>query len=188
MTARGTIRVPGDKSISHRALIFGALATGESQISGILESADVRSTASVLRALGVRIPDLSRSFRFSGKGLGGLRQPGSSLDAGNSGMVRWDTAGNPLSTVRIEGMRSRVAAVGGENLEQPAGRGQHLAGRDRRPIDAAEHLARVGNVVGLLAVDPPPRVEPLFEIDGQRELMAGRKGDGRGRHGGVLAG
>ena len=85
MTSRGTVRVPGDKSISHRALIIGALATGESQISGILESADVRSTASVLRSLGVSVPDLSQSFRFSGKGLRGLRQPGSPLDAGNSG-------------------------------------------------------------------------------------------------------
>ena len=85
MSARGTVRVPGDKSISHRALIFGALATGESQISGILESADVRSTASVLRLLGVSVPDLSQSFRFSGKGTHGLQQPGSPLDAGNSG-------------------------------------------------------------------------------------------------------
>lgn len=85
MTSRGTVRVPGDKSISHRALIIGALATGESQISGILESADVRSTASVLRSLGVSVPDLSQSFRLSGKGLRGLRQPGSPLDAGNSG-------------------------------------------------------------------------------------------------------
>jgi 3-phosphoshikimate 1-carboxyvinyltransferase len=85
MTARGTIRVPGDKSISHRALILGALAAGESHISGILQSADVRSTASVLRALGVSVPDLSHSFRLVGKGLRSLRQPGTPLDAGNSG-------------------------------------------------------------------------------------------------------
>ncbi len=106
MTARGTIRVPGDKSISHRALILGALAAGESQISGILESADVRSTASVLRSLGVRIPDLSQSFRFSGKGLQGLRQPGSSLDAGNSGttvrLMSGVVAAHPFAS-RFEG-------------------------------------------------------------------------------------
>ncbi|HZJ00741.1 MAG TPA: hypothetical protein VFD22_08770, partial [Gemmatimonadaceae bacterium] len=106
MTARGTVRVPGDKSISHRALILGALATGESQVSGILESADVRSTASVLRALGVRIPDLSQSFRFSGKGLRGLRQPGSSLDAGNSGttvrLMSGVVAAHPFAS-RFEG-------------------------------------------------------------------------------------
>ena len=85
MNARGKIRVPGDKSISHRALILGAVASGESRISGILQSADVHSTASVLRALGVSVPDLSDSFRLVGKGLRGLRQPGTSLDAGNSG-------------------------------------------------------------------------------------------------------
>lgn len=106
MTSRGTIRVPGDKSISHRALILGALATGESQISGILESADVRSTASVLRSLGVSVPDLSQSFRFSGKGLRGLRQPGSPLDAGNSGttvrLMSGAVAAHPF-TSRFEG-------------------------------------------------------------------------------------
>ena len=106
MTARGTIRVPGDKSISHRALILGALAAGESHISGILQSADVHSTASVLRALGVSVPDLSDSFRLSGKGLRGLRQPGTPLNAGNSGTtVRLMTgvvAAHPF-TARVEG-------------------------------------------------------------------------------------
>lgn len=106
MSARGEVRVPGDKSISHRALIFGALAQGESQISGILESADVHSTAGVLRALGVAIPDLSSSFTFRGKGLHGLRQPGSSLDAGNSGttvrLMSGVVAAQPI-TARFEG-------------------------------------------------------------------------------------
>lgn len=85
MTARGTVRVPGDKSISHRALILSALASGESRISGILESADIHSTASVLRAMGVAVPDLSPSFTLPGKGLRGLSEPGSPLFAGNSG-------------------------------------------------------------------------------------------------------
>ncbi|HEX6574943.1 MAG TPA: hypothetical protein VF042_08210, partial [Gemmatimonadaceae bacterium] len=85
MSARGVVRVPGDKSISHRSLIFGALAEGRSRINGILNSADVNSTASVLRSLGVSIPDLDESFQFAGKGLSGLNAPGSSLDAGNSG-------------------------------------------------------------------------------------------------------
>lgn len=109
MTARGEVRVPGDKSISHRALIFGALASGESQIAGILESADVRSTANVLRSLGVSVPDLSQSFRFSGKGLRGLRQPGSSLDAGNSGttvrLMSGVVAAHPFAS-RFEGDQS----------------------------------------------------------------------------------
>ena len=53
MRVHGELRVPGDKSISHRALILGALADGSSAVTGILRSADVRSTAAVLRALGV---------------------------------------------------------------------------------------------------------------------------------------
>ncbi|HZF73978.1 MAG TPA: hypothetical protein VEZ51_11130, partial [Gemmatimonadaceae bacterium] len=54
----GTIRVPGDKSISHRSLILSSLADGESTVRGILDSEDIRSTASVLRELGVHIPPL----------------------------------------------------------------------------------------------------------------------------------
>ena len=85
MKERGVVRVPGDKSISHRALILASLATGESLISGILDSADVRSTAGVLRGLGVEIPELSSDFRITGVGLHGLKVPGAILDAGNSG-------------------------------------------------------------------------------------------------------
>ncbi len=81
----GTIRVPGDKSISHRSLILSSLADGESIVRGILDSEDIRSTASVLRELGVGIPPLAETIRIKGLGLRGLRQPRSPLDCGNSG-------------------------------------------------------------------------------------------------------
>jgi 3-phosphoshikimate 1-carboxyvinyltransferase len=81
----GTIRVPGDKSISHRALILSSLAEGESRIRGILKSEDVHSTAGVLRTLGAKVPELSDDFRFTGKGIRGLTQPKAPLDCGNSG-------------------------------------------------------------------------------------------------------
>ena len=81
----GTIRVPGDKSISHRALILASLADGESAIRGILESEDVNSTAGVLRALGAPVPNLSQSFVIKGSGLRGLLQPRTGLQCGNSG-------------------------------------------------------------------------------------------------------
>ena len=81
----GEIRVPGDKSISHRALMLSALADGTSRITRILESADVRSTAGVLRALGIEIPELSNDFRIVGVGLRGLRPASRDLDCGNSG-------------------------------------------------------------------------------------------------------
>ena len=85
MRVSGSLRVPGDKSISHRALIFGALADGPSTVTGILESADVHSTAGVLRSLGVPIPELSSSFTLRGVGRRGLVQPSRNLDCGNSG-------------------------------------------------------------------------------------------------------
>ena len=85
MRVSGSLRVPGDKSISHRALIFGALGTGESRVRRILESADVHSTAGVLRSLGVSVPPLSGDFVLCGLGRSSLRQPTESLDCGNSG-------------------------------------------------------------------------------------------------------
>jgi 3-phosphoshikimate 1-carboxyvinyltransferase len=85
MKVSGTLRVPGDKSISHRSLIIGVLGDGESRVTGILQSADVRSTATVLRALGADIPELSADFVVRGRGLRGLEQPTRDLDCGNSG-------------------------------------------------------------------------------------------------------
>ncbi|MEP6691216.1 MAG: 3-phosphoshikimate 1-carboxyvinyltransferase [Gemmatimonadaceae bacterium] len=79
------VRVPGDKSISHRALIFAALADGPSSIRGILRSEDLHSTAGVLRALGVRIPELADEITIVGVGRRGLAQPARDLDCGNSG-------------------------------------------------------------------------------------------------------
>ncbi|HVZ49839.1 MAG TPA: hypothetical protein VG916_13720, partial [Gemmatimonadaceae bacterium] len=86
MRVSGRLRVPGDKSISHRALIFGALGEGASRVTGILQSADVRSTAQVLRDLGVSIPDLGAAeVVVQGVGPRGLHAPSVDLDAGNSG-------------------------------------------------------------------------------------------------------
>jgi 3-phosphoshikimate 1-carboxyvinyltransferase len=81
----GEVQVPGDKSISHRSLIVAALAEGTSSIRGILRSADVESTAGVLRALGVQVPTLSDAFEVVGVGVNGLRNPSVDLDCGNSG-------------------------------------------------------------------------------------------------------
>lgn len=81
----GVIRAPGDKSISHRALILAAVARGKSRISHILESADVQSTAAVLRSIGAGIPPLSREFIVTGAGTKLLHSPTEPLDCGNSG-------------------------------------------------------------------------------------------------------
>ena len=78
---RGEVRLPGDKSISHRALILGALANGTSRLRGLSHGDDVQSTAACLRALGVEVED----GVVAGRGVGGLRAPGAPLDCGNSG-------------------------------------------------------------------------------------------------------
>ena len=82
---RGEIRAPGDKSISHRALIFAALATGPSRVRDILQSADVQATARALRMMGVSIPPLGREVLVSGVGVHGLHAPTQAIDCANSG-------------------------------------------------------------------------------------------------------
>ena len=100
----GTIRVPGDKSISHRALILGALSVGETKISGLLEGEDVLNTAKSMRALGARV-ERTGDFAWTvrGVGVGGFAQPESALDFGNSGtgcrLVMGAVAGCPISAV-----------------------------------------------------------------------------------------
>ncbi|MEE9196244.1 MAG: 3-phosphoshikimate 1-carboxyvinyltransferase [Alphaproteobacteria bacterium] len=83
---KGRIEVPGDKSVSHRALMIGAVAVGETRIEGLLEGEDVLHTAAALRALGAEIErDGDGVYRIHGTGIGGLRAPASVLDLGNSG-------------------------------------------------------------------------------------------------------
>lgn len=83
---RGRVQVPGDKSISHRSLMLGALAEGETVICGLLLGEDPRSTASCFRAMGAEISDLnSEEVRVKGIGLGNLLEPSDILNAGNSG-------------------------------------------------------------------------------------------------------
>lgn len=81
----GRLKVPGDKSISHRALILGALATGRTQITGLLQSEDILATARAVSALGADIAKDGERFTVIGRGVGGLRQPDGPLDFGNSG-------------------------------------------------------------------------------------------------------
>ncbi len=82
----GALEVPGDKSISHRAVMFGAIADGVSEISNFLPGEDCRATARAMRAMGVEIEDLSPThLRVHGVGIDGLRPPAQALDLGNSG-------------------------------------------------------------------------------------------------------
>jgi len=98
----GTIVVPGDKSMSHRALMFGALAEGETMISGLLEGEDVLNTAAAMRAMGAKIDKGADGlWRCFGQGVGNLVEPTTVLDMGNSGtstrLLMGIVASHPIS-------------------------------------------------------------------------------------------
>ena len=100
----GRFPVPGDKSISHRALMFGALAVGTTEISGLLEGEDVLRTAAAMRALGAEVEQTGPgAWRVAGRGVGGLVEPADVLDMGNSGtaarLLCGLLAGHPIFAV-----------------------------------------------------------------------------------------
>jgi 3-phosphoshikimate 1-carboxyvinyltransferase len=99
---KGRARVPGDKSISHRALILGALTVGETDVAGLLEGEDVINTANAMRALGGKVERVGEgAWRVHGVGVGGFRPPDGVLDFGNSGtgcrLAMGAVAGSPIS-------------------------------------------------------------------------------------------
>jgi 3-phosphoshikimate 1-carboxyvinyltransferase len=114
---QGTVSVPGDKSISHRALILGALAEGRTEIAGLLESEDILRTAKALQTLGADIQKQSGDWIVTGAGLGGLVEPDSALDFGNSG------TGARLMMGVVAGHQMSVVFTGDESLKKrPMGR------------------------------------------------------------------
>lgn len=83
---RGTVEIPGDKSISHRALMFGAMARGETHVTGLLEGEDVQATAAAMRAFGATLERVGPGeWRVQGVGIGGFAEPDQVIDCGNSG-------------------------------------------------------------------------------------------------------
>jgi len=103
-TLTGRLRVPGDKSISHRSLILGALAVGRTRISGLLEGEDVVNTAHAMAALGARVERLGGGrWQVDGVGVGGFAAPAAALDFGNSGtgcrLVMGAVAGCPVTAI-----------------------------------------------------------------------------------------
>ena len=108
---QGRARVPGDKSISHRALILGALTVGETTVGGLLEGEDVLHTANAMRALGAHLERTGeQAWRIRGVGVAGFAQPAGPLDFGNSG------TGCRLTIGAVAGSPVTVAFVGDESL------------------------------------------------------------------------
>jgi 3-phosphoshikimate 1-carboxyvinyltransferase len=113
----GRIRVPGDKSVSHRALILGALSTGTTRITGLLEAEDVMATAQAVAALGAEVERSNGAVAVKGQGVGGLRAPPAALDFGNSG------TGSRLMLGVVAGHDMQVEFTGDASLRRrPMGR------------------------------------------------------------------
>ncbi len=135
---RGRLRVPGDKSISHRALLLNGLASGRARVRGLLDGDDVRATAAALRAMGVRIEAVGEHIEVEAP-AGGLREPADVLDCGNSGTSIRLLAG-------VIASRSMFAVLTGDDS---------LRGRPMRRV--AEPLRRMGaTVLGRDADRLPP--------------------------------
>ncbi|MCF5925409.1 3-phosphoshikimate 1-carboxyvinyltransferase, partial [Xanthomonas perforans] len=110
---QGSLAIPGDKSVSHRAVMFAALADGVSQIDGFLEGEDTRSTAAIFAKLGVRIETPSASQRIvHGVGVDGLQPPAEALDCGNAG------TGMRLLAGLLAAQRFDSVLVGDESLSK----------------------------------------------------------------------
>ena len=144
----GRVRVPGDKSISHRSVMLGSLAEGETRVSGLLEGEDVLSTLGAFRAMGVRAegPDMGKLV-IHGVGLHGLKPPQSALDMGNSGTAMRLMAGI------LAGQAFDSELVGDESLT-------------KRPMKrVAEPLGRMGAVIQTAEGGRPP-----LKIKGSQKL------------------
>jgi 3-phosphoshikimate 1-carboxyvinyltransferase len=191
---RASIDVPPDKSISHRALLFNAVAEGQATIEGILDSEDVRSTARCLAALGVPVdwPEGSSVARVAGQGLHGLFESDDVLDCGNSGtsmrLLMGLLAGHPLLSVLTgdASLRSRPMArviqplreMGatlygrkGDTLAPIVVKGGRLRGiRYATPVASAQVKSAI-LLAGLYADDETTVTEPARSRDHTERLL-----------------
>ncbi len=189
----GTARVPGDKSISHRALMLAALAAGESEVAGLLEGEDVLRTAAALRALGAEVERGGDGlWRVWGRGIGGLSEPGRVLDLGNSGtgarLLMGVLASHPMTAVLtgdaslvrrpmariaepLEMMGARIHACDGGRLPLTiVGTGTPMPIRYRLPVPSAQ----VKSAILLAALGAPGEtqiVEPAPTRDHSERLL-----------------
>lgn len=129
----GRLTVAGDKSISHRALMFGALAVGRTEITGLLEGEDVLRTAAAMRALGATVERLGEGhWQVAGRGVGGLTEPADVLDMGNSGtaarLICGLIAGHPIFAV-LTGDASLRSRPMKRVMDPLAGSGARFTGR-----------------------------------------------------------
>ncbi len=196
LSLQGQIRVPGDKSISHRALMLGAIAQGETQIQGLLLGEDPRSTASCFRAMGAEISELNTELvRVKGIGLGHLQESADVLNAGNSGttlrlmlgllashqgrlfVVTGDSSlrSRPMSRVvkPLQQMGAQIWGRQGGSLAPLAIQGQTLQPIHYQSPIASAQVKSCILLAGLMADGQTTVTEPALSRDhGERMLQA----------------
>lgn len=151
----GRVRVPGDKSISHRSLMFGASAVGETRIEGLLEAEDVLGTAAAMRALGATVTrDGEGRWRVSGLGVGGLLEPEGVLDFGNAG------TGSRLTMGLVGGQAIAATFVGDASLSR------RPMGRVLQPLRqmGVEVIARKGDRLPLTLRGPDALIPITYRV------------------------
>lgn len=152
---KGRIRVPGDKSISHRSLMFGAVSLGETRIEGLLEADDVLATGRAMAALGATVTrDGEGAWRVSGLGCGGLLEPESVLDFGNAG------TGSRLTMGLVGGHAVAATFVGDASLSR------RPMGRVLDPLRAmgVEVIARAGDRLPLTLRGPKSLLPITYRV------------------------
>lgn len=194
----GDVRLPTDKSISHRAVIFAAMAEGESQIVGVLDSADVRSTIDAVRALGARVEveasnERGLRLRITGWGAGGPSQPQAPIDCGNSGttarLISGVVAGWPIAVTLVgdaslsERPMRRVAdpliAMGAHvELSSEGTMPVEITGRALRAVEyhspvASAQVKSAVLLAGLRADGTTTVVEPASSRDHTERMLPG---------------
>jgi 3-phosphoshikimate 1-carboxyvinyltransferase len=191
---QGNIRIPGDKSISHRSLMLGALAAGETIVRGLLLGEDPRSTATCFRAMGAEITELNtEEVRIQGIGLGHLREPADILDAGNSGTtmrlmlgilasqpgrfftVTGDSSlrSRPMSRVikPLTEMGAQIWGRQGNSLAPLAVQGQTLKGFHYHSPIASAQVKSCVMLAGLMADGKTTVTEPALSRDHSERML-----------------
>jgi 3-phosphoshikimate 1-carboxyvinyltransferase len=198
----GTIGVPGDKSVSHRAALLGALADGPTEVQGFLEGEDCLATLRAVVALGAEVARKGPGhFVIQGVGSEGLTEPGDVVDCGNAGtmarLLVGVLAGQPFVTVLTgdESLRRRpmdrvmepLTRMGARVLGRKGGGRLPLAIAGKRPLDPIRHVSPVASaqvksavlLAGLSASGPVTVVEPARSRDHTERMLAAFGGDVR---------
>ena len=192
---QGVVQVPGDKSISHRALLFGAIAEGTTRITGLLPAEDPLSTAACLRAMGVTISaiEAGQPVSVEGVGLDGLREPEDVLDCGNSGttmrlmlgllagragrhfVLTGDGSLRRRPMQRVGGplaqMGAQISGRSGGNLAPLAIRGQQLQGATIRTPVASAQVKSALLLAALTATGDTTVIEPVQSRDHSERML-----------------